>query len=239
MVADAQAPQSPSRSRHVRSFVRRIGRITPSQQRAFDAHWDNYGIDYTGEPRDFLAVFGRDAPLIVEIGFGNGEQLLHASAAEPNSNFIGIEVHTPGVGRLMNGLAAQDLHNTRIYAYDAVDILRDEIGSETLAEVRIYFPDPWPKARHNKRRLIQPDLVGLVASRLRTGGLLHVATDWEAYAEHIRDVLEAAPDFVNTSAPGAPIARPEWRIETHFERRGLKLGHGVWDFVYRRESNAR
>lgn len=237
MVADAQAPQSPSRSRHVRSFVRRIGRITPAQQRAFDAHWSNFGIDYTGMPRDFVALFGRDAPLIVEIGFGNGEQLLHASAAEPDSNFIGIEVHTPGVGRLMNGLAANGLRNTRVYAHDAVDVLRDEMTPESLAEVRIYFPDPWPKARHNKRRLIQPELVALVASRLRPGGLLHVATDWEAYAEHIREVLEASPDFVNVSASGAAIARPEWRIETHFERRGLKLGHGVWDFVYRHESN--
>ena len=237
MVADAQAPQSPSRSRHVRSFVRRIGRITPAQQRAFEAHWADYGIDYSGEPRDFVNLFGRDAPLIVEIGFGNGEQLLHASAAEPDSNFIGIEVHTPGVGRLMNGLAAHGVRNTRVYAHDAVDVLRNEVAPASLAEVRIYFPDPWPKSRHNKRRLIQPDLANLVASRLRTDGLLHVATDWEAYAEHIREVLEAAPGFVNTSAPGAAIARPGWRIETHFERRGLKLGHGVWDFVYRRESD--
>ena len=225
MVADAQAPQSPSRSRHVRSFVRRIGRITPAQQRAFDAHWADYGIDYSGEPRDFVTLFGRDAPLIVEIGFGNGEQLLHASAAEPDSNFIGIEVHTPGVGRLMNGLAAHGVRNTRVYAHDAVDVLRNEVAPASLAEVRIYFPDPWPKSRHNKRRLIQPDLASLVASRLRT--------------EHIREVLEAAPGFVNTSAPGATITRPDWRIETHFERRGLKLGHGVWDFVYRRESNSR
>lgn len=237
MGADAHAPEPPSRSRHVRSFVRRIGRITPAQQRAFDAHWADYGIHYSGQPRDFAALFGRDAPLIVEIGFGNGAQLLHASQVEPASNFIGIEVHTPGVGRLMNGLAAHALRNTRVYAHDAVDVLRNEIAADSLAEVRIYFPDPWPKARHNKRRLIQSDLVALMSSRLRAGGLLHVATDWEAYADHIREVLEASQDLANVEAPGFAGTRPDWRIETHFERRGLKLGHGVWDFIYRRAAS--
>lgn len=234
MASDAQASESDSRSRHVRSFVRRIGRITPAQQRAFDAHWADYGFDYTGEQRDFATLFGRDAPLVVEIGFGNGEQLLHASSAEPDANFIGIEVHTPGVGRLMNGLAAQGLRNTRVYADDAVNVLRDEIAPNSLAEVRIYFPDPWPKARHNKRRLIQPDLVDLIASRLQNGGILHLATDWEAYADHMRDVLEANSHFTNIAAPGAAVDRPAWRIQTHFEQRGRKLGHGVWDFLYRR-----
>ncbi len=234
MSGDAHATESPSHSRHVRSFVRRIGRITPAQQRAFDAHWADYGIDYSGETRDFAKLFGRDAPLIVEIGFGNGEQLLHASSAEPDANFIGIEVHTPGVGRLMNGLASLALRNARIYAHDAVDVLRDEIAPDSLAEVRIYFPDPWPKARHNKRRLIQPDLVALIASRLQRGGLLHLATDWEAYAEHMREVLEASAYFENVEAPGAAVQRPAWRIQTHFEQRGRKLGHGVWDFIYRR-----
>ena len=234
MASDQQATKSASRSRHVRSFVRRIGRITPAQQRAFDTHWADYGIDYTGEPRDFAVLFGRDAPLIVEIGFGNGEQLLHASAAEPESNFIGIEVHTPGVGRLMNGLSAQRLCNTRVYADDAVDILRDEIAPDSLNEVRIYFPDPWPKARHNKRRLIQPDLVDLIASRLQLGGTLHLATDWEAYAGHMREVLQANTKFTNIDSRGAAVERPAWRIQTHFEQRGRKLGHGVWDFIYRR-----
>lgn len=221
-------------SRHVRSFVRRIGRITPAQQRAFDAHWERYGIDYRGDRRDYAAEFGRDAPVIIEIGFGNGEQLLHASATEPAINFIGIEVHTPGVGRLMNGLAAQDLSHTRIYAHDAVDVLQNEVAEASIAEVRIYFPDPWPKARHNKRRLIQPGLVALIASRLKPGGLLHLATDWEAYAEHMLDVMEASNDFRNEHGGRAVAARPDWRIQTHFEQRGLKLGHGVWDFLYRR-----
>lgn len=228
------SPRPDQPSRHVRSFVRRIGRITPAQQRAFQAHWQRYGIDYEGQPRDYVAVFGREAPLVVEIGFGNGEQLLHASAHEAERNFIGIEVHTPGVGRLMNGLSAQQLDNTRLYAHDAVDVLRHEIAPASLAEVRIYFPDPWPKARHNKRRLIQPDLVELLASRLQAGGLLHLATDWEAYAEHMFDVMEANPGFRNDIGPRAVAARPAWRIQTHFEQRGVKLGHGVWDLLYRR-----
>lgn len=228
------SPRPDQASRHVRSFVRRIGRITPAQERAFAAHWQRYGVDYNGQPRDYAALFGRDAALIVEIGFGNGEQLLHASAHEPDSNFIGIEVHTPGVGRLMNGLATQQLDNTRVYAHDAVEVLRHEVAPASLAEVRIYFPDPWPKARHNKRRLIQPDLIELVASRLQPGGLLHLATDWEAYAEHMLDVMEASPQFVNENGSRATAARPSWRIQTHFELRGVKLGHGVWDFLYRR-----
>lgn len=228
------SPRPEQAGRHVRSFVRRIGRITPAQERAFAAHWARYGIDYEGKPRDYAAVFGRAAPLIVEIGFGNGEQLLHAAAAEADANFIGIEVHTPGVGRLMNGLAAQQLANVRVYAHDAVEVLGNEIAPASLAEVRIYFPDPWPKARHNKRRLIQPALVELVASRLQPGGLLHLATDWEAYAQHMLDVMEASPHFRNDSGPRGVAARPPWRIQTHFEQRGLKLGHGVWDFLYRR-----
>ena len=232
MTGDAQAPQSPSRSRHVRSFVRRIGRITPAQQRAFDTHWADYGIDSVSAPRDYATLFGREAPLIVEIGFGNGEQLLHASSAEPGSNFIGIEVHTPGVGRLMNGLAAQGLRNTRVYADDAVDVLRDEIAPESLAQVRIYFPDPWPKARHNKRRLIQPRFVALLASRLKPGGYLHCATDWEEYAQQMLDVLSAEPTLVNASEGFAP--RPEYRPLTKFENRGLRLGHGVWDVIFRK-----
>lgn len=221
-------------NRPIRSFVRRIGRITPAQQRAFDAHWPRYGIDFAAEVPDHAAMFGRVAPLIVEIGFGNGEQLLHAAGAEMQANFIGVEVHTPGIGRLMNGLSAAGLDNVRIYAHDAVDVLRDAIAVGSLDQVRIYFPDPWPKARHNKRRLVQPALVELVASRLRDGGLLHLATDWAPYAEHMLDVLESSPSFHNELGPRAIAERPAWRIRTHFEQRGRRLGHGVWDFLYRR-----
>jgi tRNA (guanine-N7-)-methyltransferase len=224
-------PTSPAR--RIRSFVLRQGRTTTAQQRAFDAHWQRFGLDFRGIAREFASAFGRTAPLVLEIGFGNGEQMLHATQAEPARDFIGIEVHRPGVGRLLNGLADAGVDNARIYHHDAVEVLEREIAAHALAEVRIYFPDPWPKKRHNKRRLIQPEFVALLASRTMPGGRLHLATDWADYAEHMRGVLEAAPEW-RQHAQHAASTRPEWRIDTHFERRGMRLGHGVWDFVYER-----
>jgi len=220
--------------RRIRSFVLRQGRFTPAQQRAFDQHWARYGIHYAAAPRDLPASFGRDAERVLEIGFGNGEQLLHASQAERTRDFIGIEVHRPGVGRLMNGLAEAGVDNVRLYNHDAVDVLEHEIAPASLAEVRIYFPDPWHKKRHNKRRLVQPEFLALLASRVARGGRLHLATDWADYAEHIRDVLASAPEWRIDAQHADPAVRPPWRIETHFERRGLRLGHGVWDFVHER-----
>jgi tRNA (guanine-N7-)-methyltransferase len=212
----------------------RQGRFTPAQQRAFDQHWARYGIDYAGAPRDLAANFGRDAARVLEIGFGNGEQLLHAAQAEGARDFIGIEVHRPGVGRLMNGLAEAAVDNVRLYNHDAVDVLELEIAPASLAEVRIYFPDPWHKKRHNKRRLIQPDFLALLASRVASGGRLHLATDWGDYADHMREVLASAPDWRPDPDRADTGERPPWRIETHFERRGVRLGHGVWDFVHER-----
>ncbi|WP_431634367.1 tRNA (guanosine(46)-N7)-methyltransferase TrmB [Dyella sp. KULCS107] len=229
--ADADGP---AYLRRIRSFVLREGRMTPAQQRAFDAHWSRYGLDYRGAPRDFTAAFGRSAPLVLEIGFGNGEALAWASEHDQARDFIGVEVHGPGVGRLMNALAARDAANVRLYKHDAVEVLEHEIAPGTLAEARIWFPDPWHKKRHNKRRIIQPQFVALLASRMSPDGLLHLATDWQPYAEHMLEVMEAAPDWRNAVAPGTYAEKPDWRIETHFERRGLKLGHGVWDLLYRR-----
>ena len=223
-----------SHERRIRSFVLRQGRFTPAQQRAFDQHWARYGIDYAGTPRDLAAGFGRDATRVLEIGFGNGEQLLHSAQAEPQRDFIGVEVHRPGVGRLMNGLAEAGVDNVRLYNHDAVEVLEREIGPASLTEVRIYFPDPWHKKRHNKRRLVQPEFLALLASRVARGGRLHLATDWADYAEHIRDVLASAPHWRIDAQHADPVVRPPWRIETHFERRGLRLGHGVWDFVHER-----
>jgi len=220
--------------RRIRSFVLRQGRFTPAQQRAFDEHWSRYGLDYAGAPRDFAQSFGRTAPLVLEIGFGNGEQLLHSAQAEPERDFIGIEVHRPGVGRLMNALADADVGNVRLYNHDAVEVLEREIADAALAEVRIYFPDPWHKKRHQKRRLIQPEFLALLASKVARGGRLHLATDWADYAEHMQGVLDAAPAWQPDPRHAAPDVRPPWRIETHFERRGLRLGHGVWDFVHER-----
>ncbi len=224
--------------RRIRSFVLRQGRFTPAQQRAFDQHWSRYGLecnlDGSDAPRNFDAVFARISPPVLEIGFGNGEQLLHAALAEPLRNFIGIEVHRPGVGRLINGLADAGVANVRVYNHDAVEVLEREIAPATLAEVRIYFPDPWHKKRHNKRRLIQPEFLDLLATRVARGGRLHLATDWADYAEHMQSVLDAAPKWRADPRHASPTERPPWRIETHFERRGLRLGHGVWDFVHER-----
>ncbi|MEO8809274.1 MAG: tRNA (guanosine(46)-N7)-methyltransferase TrmB [Rhodanobacter sp.] len=230
--ADHDTP--PEHLRRIRSFVLREGRMTPAQQRAFDTSWSRYGVDYQGTTRDLDASFGRSAPHVLEIGFGNGEALAWASEHDPARDFIGIEVHGPGVGRLMNVLAARGAGNVRIYRHDAVEVLEHEIPPASLAEVRIWFPDPWHKKRHHKRRLIQPGFVALLATRLMPGGLLHLATDWQAYAHYMREVMEAAPNWTNQSGRGQYAVKPAWRIETHFERRGLKLGHGVWDLLYRR-----
>jgi tRNA (guanine-N7-)-methyltransferase len=220
--------------RRIRSFVLRQGRFTTAQQRAFDQHWSRYGIDYDGHARDFDTAFGRNAPRVLEIGFGNGEQLLHSAQAEPARDFIGVEVHRPGVGRLMNGLADAAVGNVRLYNHDAVEVLEHEIAPHALAEVRIYFPDPWHKKRHNKRRLVQPEFLTLLASRVARGGRLHLATDWADYAEHMQEVLRDAAGWRADALHASPAERPPWRIETHFERRGLRLGHGVWDFVHER-----
>ena len=177
---------------------------------------------------------GRSAPLVVEIGFGNGEQLLFAAERETERDFIGIEVHGPGVGRLLNAAAAAGLRNLRVYQHDAVEVLRDDVAPASLDEVRIYFPDPWHKKRHHKRRLVQPAFVQLLVGRLAPGGYLHCATDWQPYAEQMLQVLGAEAGLVNTAEGFAE--RPAWRPQTKFEARGLKLGHGVWDLLFRRSS---
>lgn len=224
--------------RPIRSFVLRQGRLTPAQERAFEQHWSRYGLDYLGKTRDFDAVFGRSADRVLEIGFGNGEALHFASANEPDRDFIGIEVHRPGVGRLLNWLSDDDASNVRVYNHDAVEVLEKEVPDAGLSEVRIYFPDPWHKKRHAKRRLIQPTFAKLLARKLAPGGLLHLATDWEPYVEHMWDVLDAEPAFENRAGPRDYFPRPAWRPETHFEARGLRLGHGVWDLLYLRRDEA-
>lgn len=194
--------------RRIRSFVLREGRMTPAQQRAFDTLWSRFGIDYKGAPHDFSASFGRRASLVLEIGFGNGEALAWASEHDLARDFIGVEVHGPGVGRLMNALAARDASNVRLYKHDAVEVLENEIAPGSLTETRIWFPDPWHKKRHNKRRLIQPEFVAMLASRTAPDGLLHLATDWEPYAEHMLQVMESAADWRNQTGPGQYAAQP-------------------------------
>jgi len=220
--------------RPIRSFVLRTGRTTPAQQRAFEQHWPRFGLDFSGQPRDLDACFGRHAPHVLEIGFGNGEALRYAAGRERERDFIGVEVHTPGVGQLLNALAEDGLDNVRIYRHDAVEVLRAEIAPASLAEVRIYFPDPWHKKRHHKRRLIQPAFVALLASRLQDGGMLHLATDWADYAAHMIGVVEGDRLFRNLAGPGVGLERPQWRLPTRFEDRGIRLGHQVVDLIYRK-----
>jgi len=220
--------------RKVRSFVLRQGRFTPAQQRAFDELWPRFGLDYTGTPRDFDDVFGRRAKRVLEVGFGNGEALRFAAGQDPDRDLVGIEVHAPGVGRLLNALAADEASNVRVYHHDAVEVLQHEIADASVDEVRIYFPDPWHKKRHNKRRLVQPGLAALLVRKLATGGRLHLATDWHDYAEQMWDVLDATPGLRNRAGPRGSVPRPAWRPQTHFETRGQKLGHGVWDLLYDR-----
>jgi tRNA (guanine-N7-)-methyltransferase len=214
--------------------VLRQGRFTPAQQRAFADHGSRYGLSLEDWPLDAARVFGRRAPLVLEIGFGNGEQLLWSAQHEPERDFIGIEVHRPGVGRLMNALAADNIHNVRLYNADAVAVLERCVAPRSLAEARIYLPDPWPKKRQQKRRLVQPGFAALLATRTAPGGVLHLATDWADYAGQMATVLDASADWRNRAGTARFVERPPWRTQTHFEKRGRRLGHGVWDLLYDR-----
>jgi len=216
--------------RRVRSFVRRPGRLTPAQQRALDELLPRYRIE--AESTDLRQAFERAAPLVVEIGFGNGDALASMAARESDKNFVGIEVHEPGVGRLLRQLDALALTNTRVAMRDAVDVLREQTPPESVDEFRIYFPDPWPKKRHHKRRLIQSEFVALLAKRLAPGGLLHLATDWTPYAEWMLEAVEGCANLENLGDPW--MDAPAWRPETHFQRRGQTRGHQIFDLLYRK-----
>jgi len=220
--------------RQIRSFVLRQGRFTEAQQRALETQWPRFGLDYQGRVRDFDAVFGRKARRVLEIGFGNGQALRFAARQDPSRDYIGIEVHAPGVGRLLNALDQDRAGHVRLYHHDAVEVLHNEVAEGALDEVRIYFPDPWHKKRHNKRRLIQAEFARLLVSRLAPDGRLHAATDWQDYAEQMWDVLDATPGLRNRAGARGTVPRPDWRPQTHFETRGQKLGHGVWDLLYDR-----
>ena len=217
----------------MRSFVMRAGRVTDAQQRALVELWPRFGVPFSDTLLDLAVLFGRQAPITLEIGFGNGEHLAARAQAEPTRNFIGAEVHRPGIGHLLRAAAAANLVNLRIIDHDAVEILQYQIEPGELDEIQILFPDPWPKKRHHKRRLIQPEFAALAASRLRTGGCLRLATDWAPYAEHMRLVLNTCPLLTPLAGP-ASTHEPAGRAATRFERRGLRLGHRVSDLAYRR-----
>lgn len=220
--------------RLVRSFVRRQGRLTAGQQRALDSLWDRYGVDITSEPLDLDSVFGRQAPRTLEIGFGNGAAIAAMAAAHPERDYLGIEVHRPGVGALLLTLETQGLENVRVICADAVEVMTTALPDACLAAVHVFFPDPWHKKRHHKRRLIQPVIVDLIARKLQPGGYLHLATDWEDYAQGMLQILDAAPEFRNNAGAGQFSIRPEQRPLTRFEQRGHRLGHLVWDLIYSR-----
>jgi tRNA (guanine-N7-)-methyltransferase len=224
--------------REIRSFVKRAGRLTQSQARALQELWPRYGATRPEGRFDFTALFERDAPVHLEIGFGMGDTLAEMAANAPEVNFLGIEVHEPGVGRLLNLIEERGLSNLRVMQDDAAEVLRDHIAPASLAAVYLFFPDPWHKKKHHKRRLVQPALVELLAERLEPNGLFHMATDWEDYALWARDVLEDCDYLDNAVHPGAFADKPAWRPETKFERRGLRLGHGTWDLLYRRNNKA-
>lgn len=220
----------------IRSYVIRAGRITAGQKAAFERWWPHYGLSLFGGPLDLEEAFGRNAPLVLEIGFGMGDSLLQMARQEPDKNFLGIEVHPPGVGRLINAAGTEGLENLRVYMADAMDVLEDCIPDASVARMQLYFPDPWHKKKHHKRRIVQPEFVQRLRAKITPGGAFHLATDWQNYAEAMLDVMNQAPGFANLSETGDYVPRPAYRPITKFEQRGERLGHGVWDLLFERNA---
>jgi tRNA (guanine-N7-)-methyltransferase len=229
---DHRSPRRP-----IRSYVLRQGRMSNAQRRAYAQLFDRYALAYSLHALDFAVAFGRAAPTTLEIGCGMGETTAAIAQAHPHHNYLGVEVHSPGVGSLLKLIEEKQIANLRIIQHDAVDVVEQMIRPQSLAGIHIFFPDPWPKKRHHKRRLIQPRFVQLLASRLIPGGYIHLATDWQDYAELMLDVLAKEPLLENTATGFAP--RPEYRPPTKFEQRGVKLGHQVWDLLFRRTASPR
>jgi len=219
--------------RKIRSFVMRATRMTDGQKKSLDQNWVKYGLALAEGELDIQKTFSKDADTVLEIGFGMGDSFVDMAIAAPEKNFIGIEVHLPGIGRMLNRTETEQVPNIRCYKEDAVEILNDCIADSSLATVQLFFPDPWHKKRHHKRRIVQLEFAQLLRSKLKTGGTFHMATDWENYAEHMMDVMEAAEGFENAAGVGKfQDGRPAHRPVTKFEKRGQRLGHGVWDLIY-------
>ena len=216
--------------REIKSFVLRQGRLTPGQQKAFETVWPQYGIDYQPEQLNFRNLFGNDNPVILEIGFGNGDSLAEMALHNPEANYLGIEVHRPGVGHLLIQIEKLQLSNIRIISHDAIDVLKNCIAPGSLQGVQLFFPDPWHKKRHHKRRIVQPKFLDLLAGVICQNGFFHAATDWQNYAEHMLEVIRPHSAF-SIDSPDGYIPRPDHRPITKFEQRGQKLGHGVWDIM--------
>ena len=230
----SDAPETNTESpRHIKSFVLRQGRMSSSQHRSMENNWPKYGLEVEDKLLDLDQVFGRkDAPTILEIGFGMGTSLVAMAQSNPQQNYIGIEVHRPGVGALLKMIEEKGLSNIRVFNHDAIEVLEKRIPKGSLAGVYLFFPDPWHKKRHNKRRIVQAAFAKTLATHLKPGGHFHMATDWEEYAEHMLEVMSAAPDYKNTQQDGGYTPRPDYRPLTKFEARGQRLGHGVWDLIF-------
>jgi tRNA (guanine-N7-)-methyltransferase len=233
MTAEKSAKDKDFR-RPVRSYVLRGGRLTEGQKRALEDLWPRFGVPAGSDPLDFRQLFGNRNPVIMEIGFGDGDATWRMAHAHPDENYLGVEVHRPGIGRLLLRLEREGIDNVRIAMGDAVEWLRRRVPDGSLDGVRIYFPDPWPKKRHHKRRIVQPEFIRLLASRMKGGATLHLATDWEPYAGHMLQVVQSVPEFENLSPTGGFSPPPDWRPRTKYERRGERLGHRVYDLLFRR-----
>lgn len=232
------APASDDAKKHrpIRSYVRRSGRLTDGQARALETHWPRFGIEPNNELLDYQRLFERDAPTFVEIGFGMGQSLAEMAQQRPEHNFIGIEVHQPGVGSVLCQVKELGLENIRVISADAVEVMTNIISHDSLAGVYLFFPDPWHKKRHHKRRIVQPAFVDMIVQRIKPGGLFHMATDWENYAEHMLEVAEGNDRLENSAGKGHFNPDTGNRVETKFERRGLRLGHGIWDLIFVRKN---
>ncbi|HEC12740.1 MAG TPA: tRNA (guanosine(46)-N7)-methyltransferase TrmB [Acidiferrobacteraceae bacterium] len=220
--------------RPIRSFVRREGRMTDAQRRALDELWPHYGVDLGEGELDFVAVLGRSAPVIMEIGFGNGESLVQMALAQPGNNYLGVEVHRPGIGRMLGRIKELGLNNLKVVCGDATEVLKTHVAKDALDGVHIFFPDPWPKKRHHKRRLLQANFIRLVERALKPGGRLHIATDWQEYADHIVELMASIQGFENVAGKEIYSPRPDYRPLTKYEARGERLGHAVHDIVFKK-----
>lgn len=218
----------------VKSYVKREGRLTKGQEKALEEHWPTMGIEYRNDTISLVEAFDREAPVVLEIGFGMGKSLVEMAAAAPEKNFIGIEVHKPGVGACLGDAGELGLSNLRVMEHDAVEVLKNMLPNESLSRLQLFFPDPWHKKRHHKRRIVQAEFVELIRTKLAIGGHLHMATDWEPYAQHMAEVVNNNSAYTNTATEGDYVPRPDYRPITKFETRGQKLGHGVWDLIYER-----
>jgi len=229
-ISDQGSEQKHMRS--VKSFVLRAGRMTEGQQKAMDTVWPRMGLEAQNGLLNLTEVFGREAPVVLEIGFGMGDSLIEMAKDQPEKNYIGIEVHRPGVGRILSNAEKAGLKNIRVFCDDAIDVLAQCIPDESLDCIQLFFPDPWHKKRHHKRRIVQPEFAQTLRKKLKTGGVFHMATDWKNYAEHMMEVMSAAEGYQNVAGDGEYSPQPEWRPVTKFQKRGERLGHGVWDLMF-------